>query len=436
MAKVQPDMPSWLTRFHYGWVVLAMATLVVFGSLGLGRFGYTAVLPAMQTGLKMDNTQAGVLATANLVGYLALSVVGGMLAARYGPRSVIAAGLAVAGAGMFMTGRANSFLEAAFWRVVVGVGSGASNVPVMGLLAAWFAARRRGLASGIAVAGSSFGLIFVGPLVPRVLSAYGESGWRLCWSIFGGVTLALAVIALIFLRNRPSEMALKALGADAADPAPAPRAGALQWRRVYRSAIVWHVGLVYVAFGFSYIIYMTFFTKCLIAEGGYTQGEAGRLFMTMGWFSLLCGLIWGTVSDRIGRKRALILVYLIHAVAFSLFAFWPEPIGFTLSAILFGLSAWSIPAIMAALCGDILGPTLAPAGLGFITLFFGLGQAVGPSVAGAMADAAKSVLPAIFLAAGVALLGAIGASLLRRKGLKGGSARERLNVAGDEPEER
>ena len=78
----------------------------------------------------------------------------------------------------------------------------------------------------------------------------------------------------------------------------------------------------------------------------------------------------------------------------------------------------------------------APAGLGFITLFFGLGQAVGPSVAGAMADAAKSVLPAIFLAAGVALLGAIGASLLRRKGLKGGSAREHSNVAGDEPEER
>ena len=68
---------------------------------------------------------------------------------------------------------------------------------------------------------------------------------------------------------------------------------------------------MYVAFGFSYIIYLTFFSKCLIAEGGYTQAEAGRLFMLMGWFSLLCGLIWGSVSDIIGRKGALAIVYLI-----------------------------------------------------------------------------------------------------------------------------
>jgi MFS family permease len=133
----------------------------------------------------------------------------------------------------------------------------------------------------------------------------------------------------------------------------------------------------------------------------------------MGWFSLLCGLIWGTVSDVIGRKGALIIVYLIHTVAFSMFALWPARPGFTISAILFGLSAWSIPAIMAAACGDVLGPRLAPAALGFITLFFGVGQALGPFVAGAMADAFSSLAPAFLLAGGVALLGAIGASLLR-----------------------
>lgn len=412
-AEVKSAISFPPSRFHYGWVILAVGTLVVFGSLGLARFGYTVVLPAMQEGLEMDNTQAGVLATANLVGYLALSVIGGALAARYGPRAVIAAGLAVSGVGMLLTGLANGFLAAAAWRALTGIGSGASNVPVMGLLVAWFAPRRRGLASGIAVAGSSLGLIFVGPLVPRILSAHGESGWRICWFIFGGVTLLLAVGSFLFLRNRPSEIGLKPLGADAGDTAAIPRAKALQWGKVYRSPVVWHVGLVYVAFGFSYIIYMTFFTKCLIVEGGYTQEAAGNLFMTMGWFSLLCGLIWGTISDVIGRKRALIIVYLIHAIAFSLFALRPEPLGFTLSAILFGLSAWSIPAIMAATCGDMLGPRLAPAALGFITLFFGIGQAAGPMVAGAIADAADSLLTPLLLAGGVALLGALGASLLR-----------------------
>lgn len=400
-------------RLHYAWIMLIMGVLVVFASLGLARFGYTAVLPAMQSSLGMDNTQAGALATANLVGYVVLSVIGGALAARWGPRRVISAGLALAGMGMLLTGLSQRFLWLAIWRALTGMGSGASNVPVLGLMAAWFAARRRGFASGIVVAGSSLGLILVGPLVPRLVLAYRTDGWRVSWYIFGALALMLAALSFLVLRDRPAQMGLKPLGATNEAPPPASQgASKPRWERVYRAAPVWHLGLVYVAFGFSYVIYVTFFAKRLI-ESGYTQAAAGQLFMVTGWSSLLCGLIWGSLSDVIGRKRALVIVYLIHTLAFGLFAFWPAPAGFTLSAVLYGLTAWSIPAIMAAACGDVLGPRLAPAALGFITLFFGIGQAVGPSVAGAMADAAGSFYTAYLLAASVALLGAVGASLLR-----------------------
>jgi MFS family permease len=400
-------------RSGYRWVILVVGTLVVFASLGLARFGYTIVLPAMQQGLSMDNTQAGVLATANLVGYLALSVIGGALASRFGPRAVIAAGLGIAGVAMILTGLVDTLVGAAAWRGLTGVGSGASNVPVMGLMAAWFSLRRRGLASGIAVAGSSLALIVLGPVVPPVLSAYGESGWRVCWFGFGAAALLMAMLALLLLRNSPADLRREPIEPGPQSPDSRPPARPLQWGAVYRSPAVWHLGLVYVAFGFSYIIYMTFFVKCLVAEGGYTQQAAGSLFMTMGWFSLFCGLIWGAVSDAIGRKAALVIVYLIHVTAFSLFGLWPTTAGFTVSAVLFGLSAWSIPAVTAAACGDMVGPRLAPAALGFVTLFFGVGQAIGPTVAGAVADAAHSLLPPMLLAAGVALLGAIGAGLLR-----------------------
>jgi len=406
-------MPSPTSRVHYAWIVLGMGTLAIFGALGMARFGYTALLPSMQAGLAMDNTQAGLLATANLIGYLALSAVGGALAAHYGPRRIASLGLLLAGLGMLGTGTAQNLPNALLWRALTGIGSGAGNISVMGMWGAWFAARRRGFASGIAVAGSSIGLIFVGPLVPFILARQGAEGWRLCWFILGALTLLLALASALVLRNRPSEVGLQPLGAAPTDPPPAPLGEPLRWGRIYRSASVWRLGLVYVAFGFSYMIYMTFFSKRLITEGGYTPRTAGNLFMLMGWFSLACGLLWGTVSDRIGRKRALVIVYLIHTISFSLFALWPAPAGFTLSAILFGLSAWSIPAIMAATCGDVLGPRLAPAALGFITLFFGIGQALGPAVAGAIADASGSFFGPCLLAAGVALLGAIGASLLR-----------------------
>ncbi|MCJ7521119.1 MAG: MFS transporter, partial [Dehalococcoidia bacterium] len=232
-------MNSPRTRLHYGWIVLAVGTLVVFGSLGLARFGYTMVLPPMQEGLGLDNTQTGALATANLVGYLVLALIGGAVATRYGPRIVIAAGLALAGVAMLLTGLANGFYTAAAWRTLTGVGSGASNVPAMGLLASWFATKRRGLASGIAVAGSSLALILVGALVPRILGIYDENGWRVCWYIFGGVTLLLAVGVFFFLRNRPSELGLKPFGADDNDPVQAPDEEKLQWSRIYRSGAVW-----------------------------------------------------------------------------------------------------------------------------------------------------------------------------------------------------
>ncbi len=119
-------------RFHYCWVIMVMGMLVVFGSLGLARFGYTVVLPAMQAGIGMNNTQAGMLATANLIGYLSLSVIGGALASRFGPRLVITLGLGLAAFGMLMTGLSNSFLPTAVWRALTGIGSGASNVPVRG----------------------------------------------------------------------------------------------------------------------------------------------------------------------------------------------------------------------------------------------------------------------------------------------------------------
>lgn len=433
-------------RMHYAWPVLVASTLAVFGSLGLARFGYGLILPSMQEGLGLDNTGAGALATAGLVGYAMLSVLGGGLASHFGPRVVVAAGLGAAGVGMFLTGFSATLGTALVFQFIAGMGSGGSNVPVMGLLSAWFGSKRRGFAAGVAVTGSSLGLISLGPVVPWIIGWVGEDGWRVCWYLFGVVTVMLAVLSYAVLRNDPSEKGLRPLGAEKGKenaevedpegtqqegtqregtqregtlpersdtPGQAGRVGGLAWSSVYKSGAVWHLGLVYIAFGFSYIIYMTFFAKHLIDAGGYSQSAAGALYMVMGWFSLLCGVLWGAISDVVGRNKALAGVYAVHAVAFGLFALWPAPVGFTLSAVLFGLSAWSIPAIMAATCGDVVGHRMAPAALGFITLFFAVGQTAGPIAAGALGDAAGTLHSAYLLAAAVALGGVVGAATLR-----------------------
>ena len=400
---------------HYGLVVLGLIILVVFSALGLARFGYTSILPAMQQALELSNTQTGLLQSWNLVGYLLTVVVAGLLAARFGPRVVISIALLVVAGGMILTGLIPTFRAACVGRFLAGVGGAGSNVPAMGLVSAWFGARRRGLAAGAGVAGSSVGLMVTGPLIPAILARYGEEGWRLSWYVLGALTMSVCVIVALFLRNRPGEMGLRPLGqsdSEKQNRSAPPVVSGLDWGSVYRSRSLWQLAGIYFGFGFSYIIYATFFVRYLTAEAGFTLAQAGGLWLQIGLVSVMSGFIWGSVSDRWSRRAALLWVFALQAASFVLFGLTRERWGIYLSAALFAVTAWSVPALMAALSGDLFGARLAPAALGLITMVFGLGQALGPYVAGVIADATSSFGPTFVLAGMVALMLGAGGALL------------------------
>ena len=404
-SRAQPQAQK-LPGASYRWAILVMALLIVFGALGLSRFAYTSILPPMQEALGLTNTQAGGLATANLLGYLVLSVFMGALAARIGPRRVISAGCLLMALGMLVTGLSHSYLPALVGRVIAGFGAAGSNIPANTIIARWFSRRRRGIATGFVSTGASLGLIVAGPLVPWIMSLYPVAGWRVSWYVLAGITFVLAVTSALVLRDHPGYEP-EGIESEASH-------GKVEWRQLYLSGRVWRLGACYFCFGFSYIIYLTFFAKRLIADVGYTQQEAGTLFMILGWASLPCGIMWGWIADRIGRRAAMAIALCLQAIAEALFALRTEPAGLTLSAVIWGLTAWGMPMLMAVTSGDIVGPVMAPAAYGFLTIFHGVGQAAGPYVAGMMADRLPSFSASYLLAAGVALLGAVGLSLLPR----------------------
>jgi MFS family permease len=86
-----------------------------------------------------------------------------------------------------------------------------------------------------------------------------------------------------------------------------------------------------------------------------------------------------------------------------------------ISCIIYGFTISSIPVILAAAAGDAVGAKLAPAGLGCITLIFGIGQAIGPAVAGYIKDSTGSFTGAFALSADVSIAGAIGSLFLKKK---------------------
>jgi MFS family permease len=396
-------------------VVLGLGFLGVFGGVGLGRFGYGAILPSMQQGLRISSASAGALASWNLGGYVLMVAIGGVLAYRFGPRLVVGIGSLVAAVGMFLTGMAGGMISASAARLLTGLGSGAVLVPSVALMSSWFDTNRRGMASGIVATGPALAMVIAGPAVPAVIADGGADGWRLAWYFFAGLTFVVAVVTLVFQRNRPYEVAP---APDAADPvcpaAPAPtERGFAGLRHILSTRYAWHIGIAYTAFGFAYMIYLTFFQRRLIHDLGLSDVTAGRLFLLLGAASLVCGFLWGTVSDRIGRGPALALNAFLQAIGAGIFAWWPTTPGIIISVLLCGFTAMAIPGIVGAGCGDRFGPALASASLGFVTIFLGLGQVLGPYLAGRMADAFGSLKYSYVLAGGMYLVGAVLAVFLR-----------------------
>lgn len=412
-------------RLHYSFVALGAIVVTIFIALGLGRHGYTSVLPAMQDTLKLTNSQTGELQSWNLLGYLLTVVFAGLLASHYGPRVVIAVSLLVAAVALLLTGWVPTFNGARMGRFLAGVGGAGANVPAMALVSAWFGASRRGLASGVAVAGSSLGLIVTGPLVPWVLNRHGVESWPVCWYAYAGMALGAFFVCALLLRNRPEEAGVAPLGESVVEHLARKQEKhrlSLGWSQVWRSGTLWHVAGIYTAFGFSYVIYSTFFIRHLMKAAAYTKTEAGMLWLKVGMVSVISGFIWGSVSDRWGRRGALVCVFVLQGASFVAFGIGVSPGVIYLSAGLFALTAWSIPALVAALCGDIFGPRLAPAALGLVTITFGAGQAFGPYFAGRIADATQSFSAAFITAGLVALVLGAGGSLLLRSGRQNGSA--------------
>ena len=408
-------------KLHYGWIVIFMGLLTTIASHGFGRMSYTIILPAMKDGLQFNYTQLGLLGTGNFIGYLFMAIIGGFLAARFGTRLVITLAVVLMGITMILTGLAQSFSFAFAMRLLTGLGSGAAFVPAMALGSAWFAAKNRGFATGIVSAGIGIGTLISGLIVPPILSAFGPNGWRFSWYILGSAVLVVSGIVYVFLRSRPEEKGLQQIGADQTEPISPihsnPKAtSSLQWTTVTKMPSVWYLGTVYFFYGLSYIIYMMFFAAFLVKEMGLTQQWAGGLWALVGGLSIFCGVIWGTISDRLGRNKGAALAYLVLGLSYLIYALIKVKFGFYLSAVLFGLTAWSIPTIMAAAAGDFVGPRLAPAGLGLITLFFGIGQALGPALGGYLADTTMSFTVPFLVAAGISFLGMIFSFYLKKPG--------------------
>ncbi len=401
-----------ISSVHYGWYVMATGTLCLFASLGLGRFSLGVLLPSMGRALQLSYRQMGLIGTLNFIGYLIAVLLCGRLTRRFGARRLIGTALAIIGISMLLIGWAqNLYLILALY-LLTGIGSGLSNVPMVSLISCWFASNKRGRATGFVAIGSGFAIILSGKLIPYLNTVY-EQGWRVSWLVLGTIVLCVAAICSLILRNSPQECGLLPVGMTESHPNKHHNAYAESPR--LRSSIVLHCAAIYFLFGFSYVIYATFIVTTLVQEKGFSEAVAGNFWSWVGLLSLFSGPAFGIFSDRFGRRPALMLVFAIQSVAYLLIALDLPQIFLYLSIGCYGIVVWSVPSIMAALVGDYAGAERVAAIFGFITFVFGLGQVIGPYLAGVLADTTGSFAGSFLMAAFFALTAVFLSAFLPKK---------------------
>lgn len=395
--------PSAKQAWHYGWTIVFAGALSLFACLGLARFAFGMLLPAMGAGLGLAFDQMGFISTGNFAGYLAAVALAPALIRRFRPRATAVAALLLITLCMLGISLSRSFWQVLLLYTLVGIGSGLANIPVMVLVSHWFRRERRGQAAGLMVMGSGAGIVFAGYLIPALNRGLGVDGWRSGWQILALLALTIAGIAGKLLRNDPAELNLEPVGTIRA--IPPQQVAAKETSGAAR--ILLQLGLLYLVFGATYMVYGTFIVTTMVVEYGFTEARAGVFWSWVGWCSLFSGVSFGVLSDRIGRRGGLAVVFAVQTVAYLLAGSQFGTTALVLSIVLYGLAAFAIPTIMAAAVGDYLGLSRAAQAFSLITFFFAVGQTIGPGAAGVIAEAGGTFTTAYLAASaltGVAVM--------------------------------
>mgnify|MGYP001765259727 CR=1 FL=1 len=372
-------------------LILLRGAATLFVAMGLGRFAFTALLPAMQSGVGFSDADAGLMASLNLAGYLA----GVFLAGRAGPAmrlrlfrlGLVVAVLCIAGMGV----------DLGLWvwdllRLAAGISSG-----FLFVLATAFVFER-GATTGPTGAALHFAGVGTG-IALTGLTAQFVADWRIGWAVLGLVAVVLAVPAW----GVPGA-AVRAAGPSVA----APR---LRWTPVFVLLVA-----AYALEGLGYIVTGTFLVA-ILRRLPETAPLAPLAWVLAGLAAIPSPLVWTRIAHRFGAWASLTVAYVVQAIGIFA-ALSGSPAAALLSAVSYGFTFIGITGVSIALATR-LQPGAAARATALITIGYGIGQVIGPWAAGLVATGSSGfALPLVgagTVVAVSALLSAAGHLVANRK---------------------
>lgn len=376
-------------------------------AMGFGRFSYTPILPAMMADAGLSPADAGLIASANFVGYL----VGAVLAAygwahgnerRLGLAALVATALLLAAMGF-----GTSVLAYCAIRFLAGLASAFAMIFVSGIVLGQGLASRSEVVPSVHFGGVGLGIALssVSVWAAPLAGVFGLSTSQGDW--FTGAISALAATALVAM--------LLPAGHHVASSRPEEP---LIWTRPLKM-----MTLTYGFFGFGYVITATFLVSMARDPSG-GHGIEFLAWLLTGVSAALSVHLWRYAVPSLGQAGVYAIGLMVEAVGLVLAVSLPLPFAPLVGGLMLGATFMMITAYGLQI-GRRLAPESPRRALSFMTAAFGIGQIIGPLVAGWMAERTGSfTLPT--LVAALVLLGCGGVVMLELRGIKAALATRRF----------
>ncbi len=373
---------------------------VVFGI----RLSFSVFFVALIDEYGWLRADTSLIFSTSMVVFALTSTLAGMAIDRWRARRIFILGIGLLVLGLLLSSRVRTL-----WQLALTYGVIASlGITILGLgqhaalISRWYQ-QHRGMAIGLAFAGTGVGALLLTPSVEHLISL---SGWRTAYLGLAGIALLLLPLVFFLLRPPPASPSSGHAGARAA--APQPPAKNWTMRAALRAPAFWLIIIASIG-ALAPVRTLTVHQLAAMTDAGVPRGQAASVVGLSGGVTALTFILFGALSDRIGRRLTYALgsVCLLAAIII-LHNMAGLPSGWLLVyAVLFGMGEGARSSLLTAIASDLFPGNALGAINGTVGAAFGLGAAALPWLAGRIYDVQGTYTTAFGVAVGVVIVSAL-----------------------------
>jgi MFS transporter, OFA family, oxalate/formate antiporter len=388
--------------------------IVVLGGLGLNLalgilyawsiFGKQLTESVDKGGFGCSKTVATLPYTIAIACFAVMMVPAGRLQDRFGPRIVASIGALLTGLGLIVTSFATpeAFLPAVIgFGVMAGTGIGLGYASAMPAAVKWFPPQKKGLITGLVVAGFGLAPVYIAPLSKYLLSTYGISySFRIL-----GVSFIITTFLFAQLIKNPPVIQSSSKGVQSGSTINQTHAD-YTWREMIRTPAFYSLYVQYACAATAGLMIIGHLAKIVAVQSGNTI-TIGFLFVSLlAIFNAGGRIVAGIVSDYIGRIITIAFVCIMQAMIMFFFPQFSTIVAFILGSALVGFNYGACLALFPATTADYWGTKNLGLNYGILFTSWGIGGVFGPMLAGRIADVTGAYTTAYYIAAALLLLAA------------------------------